>query len=133
MDGNDRNTSVIDVLIVPAQLESISIARTWLRAIAAEQWRVDDHIPRLAVTELVTNATRHSIADQPITVRAYKCDDTHGLEVHDLCPDLPIIKDAAPMAESGRGLFLLSQLVAAIGVHPTLPAVSGKNVYVEFL
>jgi anti-sigma regulatory factor (Ser/Thr protein kinase) len=123
---------MVETLTLAPQLESITDARAWFARIAADRWGIDDYIPRLAVTELVTNSVRHSREGQKITVRAYERNSTHGLEVHDLCPDLPMIMLVDLTATSGRGLYLLSKLVPRIGVHPTLPGVSGKSVFVEF-
>lgn len=123
---------MMETITLPARLESAKAARDWAAKIASEVWGIDDYVPRLAVTELITNAARHSDKDQPITLCAYERDGWRGIAVHDLCPDLPIIKCPDPAAECGRGLWMLTKLVARLGVHPTLPERPGKAVFVEF-
>lgn len=111
---------------------SIRLAREWIAKIATELWQIDDYIPRLAVSELCTNAIRHSTGDQQVVVRAYVRAGRHICEVWDQCPGLPSLRQAGPSDENGRGLALLSVLVARWGTRPLSPPESGKIVYVEF-
>jgi anti-sigma regulatory factor (Ser/Thr protein kinase) len=123
---------VADVIVLPVCDSSVKVARDWLGKIAEELWEVDGYVPRLAVSELVTNAVRHSGERQRIVVRAYIRDGRRTCEVWDQCPRLPVVRDADLADESGRGLHLLSQLVARWGARPLSPPDSGKIVFVEF-
>jgi anti-sigma regulatory factor (Ser/Thr protein kinase) len=123
---------VPDVIVLPVSDGSAKAARDWVAKIAIELWQLDDYIPRLVVSELVTNAVRHSQPDQQVIVRAYTCGGRHTCEVWDQNPALPAMREADATHENGRGLFLLSQLVARWGTRPLSPPGTGKIVYVEF-
>lgn len=123
---------VPDVIVLPVCEASVRYARSWMAKIASEVWKMDDYIPRLAISELATNAIRHSALDRQIVARAYIRGGKHILELWDQCPALPEARQADPDEEGGRGLFLLARLVARWGVRPLSPPEAGKIVYVEF-
>lgn len=123
---------VPDVIVLPVGEDSVKAARDWIAKIAIELWGMDDYIPRLAVSELVTNALRYSTADQQIVVRAYERAGWRTLEVWDQAPEPPVERRADTTEEGGRGLFLLSHLVARWGTRPLSPPGAGKIVFVEF-
>ena len=85
--------------------------RGWLDANALVPDRVDDLL--VAVTELVTNAVRS--ARTGLEVRAWTTPDVVWVEVSDdgagFDPSIPHdARDLDPMAERGRGLFLVAAL-----------------------
>jgi anti-sigma regulatory factor (Ser/Thr protein kinase) len=86
---------------------------------------VDD--ATLIASELVTNACR--AADRTVTMALVEDAGTLLVIVGDDCPDTlpPVTADLdGPLAESGRGLFVLDQLAGAWGTSATAV---GKNVW----
>jgi anti-sigma regulatory factor (Ser/Thr protein kinase) len=73
---------------------------------------IDD--AELLVTELVTNAVRH--ARGPIEVNAYMREGFLRLEVCDYSADkTPLMRQASPDDEGGRGIALVNRLSARWG------------------
>ncbi|MFG3107035.1 ATP-binding SpoIIE family protein phosphatase [Streptomyces tendae] len=103
------------------------------RARAAVREQLHDWgLPKLAapaelmVSELVTNAVRHSHA-RPVELRLVRA-DTLLCEVDDDDHDLPALKSAGPEDETGRGLRVVSTLARAWGASRTN---AGKTVWFE--
>ncbi|MET7325541.1 SpoIIE family protein phosphatase [Streptomyces sp. NPDC005549] len=103
------------------------------RARAAVREQLHDWgLPKLAgpaelmVSELVTNAVRHSHA-RPVELRLVRA-DTLLCEVDDDDHDLPALKSAGPEDETGRGLRVVSTLARAWGASRTG---AGKTVWCE--
>lgn len=80
----------------------------------------------LMVSELVTNAVRHSHA-HPVALRLVR-GDTLLCEVEDDDHELPTLIDARPMDETGRGLRVVSTLAREWGTSRTT---AGKSVWFE--
>lgn len=80
----------------------------------------------LMVSELVTNAVRHSHA-RPVALRLVRA-DTLLCEVDDDDHDLPALRSAGPEDEAGRGLRVVSTLARAWGASRTN---AGKTVWFE--
>ncbi|MEV5756760.1 SpoIIE family protein phosphatase [Streptomyces tendae] len=80
----------------------------------------------LMVSELVTNAVRHSHA-RPVELRLVRA-DTLLCEVDDDDHDLPALESAGPEDETGRGLRVVSTLARAWGASRTN---AGKTVWFE--
>ncbi|GAA4971613.1 ATP-binding SpoIIE family protein phosphatase [Streptomyces hyderabadensis] len=101
------------------------------RAVVREQLH-DWGLPKLAapaelmVSELVTNAVRHSHA-RPVELRLVRA-DTLLCEVDDDDHDLPALRSAGPEDETGRGLRVVSTLARAWGASRTG---AGKTVWFE--
>ncbi|MGW5772431.1 SpoIIE family protein phosphatase [Streptomyces longwoodensis] len=101
------------------------------RAVVREQLH-DWGLPRLAdpaelmVSELVTNAVRHTRA-RPVEVRLVR-GDTLLCEVDDDDHELPTLRNAGPEAEAGRGLRVVSALAREWGTSRTA---AGKTVWFE--
>ncbi|MFJ4807553.1 SpoIIE family protein phosphatase [Streptomyces longwoodensis] len=101
------------------------------RAVVREQLH-DWGLPRLAdpaelmVSELVTNAVRHTRA-RPVEVRLVR-GDTLLCEVDDDDHELPALRNAGPEAEAGRGLRVVSALAREWGTSRTA---AGKTVWFE--
>ncbi|MFG3131778.1 SpoIIE family protein phosphatase [Streptomyces tendae] len=103
------------------------------RARAAVREQLHDWgLPKLAapaelmVSELVTNAVRHSRA-RPVELRLVRA-DTLLCEVDDDDHDLPALESAGPEDETGRGLRVVSTLARAWGASRTN---AGKTVWFE--
>ncbi|WP_330465361.1 SpoIIE family protein phosphatase [Streptomyces longwoodensis] len=101
------------------------------RAVVREQLHAWG-LPRLAepaelmVSELVTNAVRHTRA-RPVEVRLVR-GDTLLCEVDDDDHELPTLRNAGPEAEAGRGLRVVSALAREWGTSRTG---AGKTVWFE--
>ncbi|MFI6354620.1 ATP-binding protein [Streptomyces sp. NPDC050743] len=80
---------------------------------------------QLIVSELVTNAVRHSTG--PIGLRLIQ-HQALTCEVFDADVSCPRLRHPRPTDENGRGLFLVSQLSARWG---TRPVSEGKVVWAE--
>lgn len=79
-------------------------------------WGLDSLIEAtdLLVTELVTNALEHGRGDD-IGVRLYVTGTHLHLEVKDGSPEHPVLRDADPLDEDGRGLFLVDAIADSWG------------------
>ncbi|WP_185832309.1 SpoIIE family protein phosphatase [Streptomyces sp. WAC 04229] len=101
------------------------------RAVVREQLH-DWGLPKLAeaaglmVSELVTNAVRHSHG-RPVELRLVRA-DTLLCEVDDDDHELPALRTAGPDDETGRGLRVVSTLARAWGASRTR---TGKTVWFE--
>lgn len=105
-------------LTLPAELQSVSAARRFLRA-TLRDWDNDDYefAAPLVLTELVTNATLH--ARTPYTV-LLRLEPTHlVVEVVDSSPRLPHALHYAADATIGRGITLINSFSSAWGTTPT--------------
>ncbi|RBM20838.1 PAS sensor protein [Streptomyces sp. PT12] len=80
----------------------------------------------LLVSEVLTNAVRHA-ARGPVRVRLVRA-DALLCEITDHGPELPVLREAAPDDEAGRGLAVVSHLARAWG---TSRAGRGKTVWFE--
>jgi hypothetical protein len=80
----------------------------------------------LLVTELATNAIRY--ATRPITVRLLRTETSLLCEVSDDDHNLPVLCDPNSNDESGRGVYLVSQLARRWGTSLTA---TGKTVWCE--
>lgn len=101
------------------------------RAVVREQlhdWGLPELVDGagLMVSELVTNAVRHSHA-RPVALRLVR-GDTLLCEVEDDDHELPTLTDARPADESGRGLRVVSTLAREWGTSRTA---AGKSVWFE--
>lgn len=117
-----------DTIILKPVPESIKAARDFVALIAGD-WRIDDYVPRMIVSELVTNAVRAYLIDQHIVVRAYKNAGRPTIEVWDQCTKQLVITNPDEGEEGGRGLFLLTALAARWGTRPV--SGGGKVVFAE--
>jgi anti-sigma regulatory factor (Ser/Thr protein kinase) len=93
----------------------------------------------LITAELATNAVRHGhVQGRGFHVRLTSTGSVLRVEVTDTRgerrppqspPELPALDD--PLAESGRGLYLVSRLAARWSVSPRPDAAPGKTVWAE--
>jgi anti-sigma regulatory factor (Ser/Thr protein kinase) len=103
-------------------------ARRHVRALlSAWEVPVDPYTAALLTSELVTNAVKHATEPGDAVHLVISWDGGRlRVEVHDRSGCPPLLLDAPPDAEAGRGLMLLAQLAADWGYRWT---VSGKAVY----
>jgi anti-sigma regulatory factor (Ser/Thr protein kinase) len=87
-------------------------------------WHLDSLTERasLGVTELLTNVHRHARPDKTCTVRLELLLDRLTVSVHDHDPRLPVLRDAASLADSlatcGRGLAMIAAFSESWGARP---------------
>ena len=115
---------------LPAARPAAALARQATRA-AVVAWRLgylaDTAV--LLVSELVTNAIRHTGPDAARTVlRLEYGDGWLRIEVHDTSPHAPRPRTPDWLDESGFGLMLVDALAAKWGVQQTA---QGKAVWAE--
>ncbi|UUN30212.1 SpoIIE family protein phosphatase [Streptomyces sp. FIT100] len=141
---NTRGGRKDDVALLMARLNGIAaddVARWHLTPAASEAgrarrlvrqqlaaWRLDEHVDtlELLVSELVTNAVRHTAGDR-IELRLVRTDSLL-CEVTDDGHTLPTLLSAGPGDESGRGLRVVSSLAREWG---TSRSGGGKSVWCE--
>ncbi|MFF4211649.1 SpoIIE family protein phosphatase [Streptomyces sp. NPDC001796] len=118
-----------DVAVWRFSLDPVEVGRA--RAVVREQlheWGLDTlaYNTGLMVSELVTNAVRHSHG-RPVELRLVR-GDTLLCEVDDDDHTLPTLLSAGPGDESGRGLRVVSTLAREWGTSRTS---AGKTVWFE--
>ncbi|WP_073814791.1 SpoIIE family protein phosphatase [Kitasatospora sp. CB01950] len=98
----------VAAFVVPLHPTAVRMVRRWVRA-RLEQWGLDhlSFTAELLAGELVTNAQR--VAHLPIDLQLV-CTDRLLIEVCDDDHELPALNDDDPLADSGRGLLLVSRL-----------------------
>jgi anti-sigma regulatory factor (Ser/Thr protein kinase) len=103
-------------------------ARNHVRAtIHAWDVPIDPDVAVLLTSELVTNAVRHEGDDNgAILLMLSWAGDQMRVEVHDTSRFEPLLVDAPPDAETGRGLMLVDSLSTDWGFRKTA---AGKAVY----
>jgi anti-sigma regulatory factor (Ser/Thr protein kinase) len=98
-------------------------------AAVIEAWQVplDVDVAVLLTSELVTNALRHDPDGRTaIQLVITWAGDELCVEVHDRSRAAPVVVEAPPDAEAGRGLMLMANLAKDWGFRET---VTGKAVY----
>lgn len=116
-------------MVVKQDLRVVSEVRRFVRLISG-QWDMDDFVPCLVASELVTNALRHaSEKDGDVILRLGRTEDgALWMEVQDASYELPHLREADVISEVGRGLFLVDQYCRCWGVR-ALAGNAGKVVY----
>ncbi|MGC4954536.1 ATP-binding protein [Actinomadura citrea] len=116
-------------IVVKNDLAVVAEVRRFVRLVTG-QWEMDDFVPCLVASELVTNALRHaSASDDDVTFRIGRTDDgALWMEIQDATCDLPRIQRADTTSETGRGLFIVDQFARCWGVRP-LAGNAGKVVF----
>ena len=97
-----------------AELQSAGVARRFVDR-ALERWSCGDalDVVSLLVSELVANAVLHAGSQVEVTVQLKAA--TVRIEVLDEDEDLPLLREAADHATSGRGLAMVEALSLAWG------------------
>ncbi|SNR88224.1 ATP-binding protein [Actinomadura mexicana] len=116
-------------MVLKNDLAAVAEVRRFVRLVTG-QWDMDDFVPCLVASELVTNALRHASASgDDVTFRIGRTDDgALWLEVQDATCDLPRIQCADTISEVGRGLFIVDQFARCWGIRP-LTGNAGKVVF----
>lgn len=121
--------SVDGEIVVKRHPESVPEVRRFVR-VAVGRWGRDDFLPCLVASELVTNAIHHGTAiDDDVTVRlGVHGDGALWLEVQDTNSAQPTVQEPDLTSESGRGLYIVEQVVRRWGVRPSTEG-AGKVVF----
>lgn len=115
-----------DVLNLEPTSHAPEAARQFLSTRFTE-WGLDDYDGLLVISELVTNALLHGAG--AIVVRVFQ--EEHGrltkIEVTDSGVGRPVLHPPNDVADSGRGLAIVTALALDWGVRPLLDG--GKTVW----
>ncbi|MFI0407821.1 ATP-binding protein [Actinomadura sp. 3N508] len=116
-------------MVVKRDLRAVAEVRTFVRLVVGG-WEVDDFVPCLIASELVTNALRYATkSDDEVIFRIGRTDrGVVWVEVQDSVCVMPRIVSADVNGESGRGLFVVEQYTRCWGARP-LAGDAGKVVF----
>ncbi len=116
-------------MVVKQDLKVVAEVRQFVRLVVG-QWGMDDFVPCLVASELVTNALLYaSEKDGDVILRLDRTeDDALWMEVQDATCVLPHVREADMVSEVGRGLFIVDQFSRRWGVRP-LAGKAGKVVF----
>ncbi|MEV4747249.1 ATP-binding protein [Streptosporangium sp. NPDC049248] len=106
---------------LPGVAESVGVARRYVRGVLEKSGLRDTYDAELLVSELVSNAVRHSESGRAgglVTVVVANCGETVQIAVGDsgsatCAPRIPAGPDED--AEGGRGLWLVSEVALSWG------------------
>ncbi|MFC5748379.1 ATP-binding protein [Actinomadura rugatobispora] len=116
-------------MVVKRDLVAVAEARRFVR-LTLGRWEMEDYVPCLVASELVTNAMRYgSTADDDVILRLVRADDGMlSVEVQDATWEMPRMRIVDLTSESGRGLFVVETFTRYWGVRP-LAGKAGKVVF----
>ncbi|MGW3767922.1 ATP-binding protein [Actinomadura verrucosospora] len=116
-------------MVVKQDLKVVAEVREFVRLITGH-WGMDDFVPCLVASELVTNALRYaSEKDGDVTLRLDRTEDgALWMEVQDATHDLPHMLKTDTVTETGRGLFIVDQYARCWGIR-ALAGNAGKIVF----
>lgn len=116
-------------MVVKRDLKAVAEVRRFVRLVMGG-WDVDDFVPCLIASELVTNAIRYATtADDEVVFRIGRTGDgAVWVEVQDSTCAMPRIQSADVNGESGRGLFVVERFTRCWGARPLAGDV-GKVVF----
>jgi anti-sigma regulatory factor (Ser/Thr protein kinase) len=117
-------------MVVKQDLKVVAEVRQFVRLVAGE-YGMDDFVPCLVASELVTNALQHAASetDDDVILRLSRTeDDALWMEVQDAAHDLPHMLAADATSETGRGLFIVDQYARCWGIR-ALAGNVGKVVF----
>jgi anti-sigma regulatory factor (Ser/Thr protein kinase) len=109
-----------DIAVREARRLAVDVLSRW----GCDRSRIDDAV--LVVSEVVTNAVRHSGGRIRLRLRRYG--SQLRIEVTDRSPRLPVLMPISPLAERGRGMRIVSRLATRWG---SSRAGTGKVVWVD--
>ncbi|MWA04269.1 hypothetical protein F8568_037190 [Actinomadura sp. LD22] len=106
-------------MVVKQDLAVVAEVRRFVRLVTG-QWGMDDFVPCLVASELVTNALRYaSASDGDVTFRIGRVEDgALWMEVQDASCGLPCVQRADTVGEAGRGLVIVDRFTRCWGVRP---------------
>ncbi|QFG25524.1 ATP-binding protein [Actinomadura sp. WMMB 499] len=115
-------------MVVKRHLGSVAEVRGFVRLVLGTT-DVDDFVPCLVASELVTNSIRHTTGTDDVTFRiGWNEDRSLWMEVQDSLWEEPRVQRADLDAESGRGMFVVESYTRYWGVRP-LSGNLGKVVF----
>ncbi|WP_329519682.1 ATP-binding protein [Spirillospora sp. NBC_01491] len=130
IDINARTHATAATLVLAPTDRAPAAARAFLSEVFRQRGLGDDYVARLVITELVTNAYRHT-GTKMIVALVRTENGPPVIEVWDQCDRLPDVRPADQTAESGRGLPMLSMLVHEWGTRPLVEG--GKAVWARLI
>jgi serine phosphatase RsbU (regulator of sigma subunit)/anti-sigma regulatory factor (Ser/Thr protein kinase) len=115
-----------------AEMASVSVARHWVRARAAERGAPAGTLAavELATSELVTNAVRHAVSTRTVALRFRGEGDSVRVEVRDRDTAGPQPRSGRAGLPGGHGLHIVDRVSRAWGWYAT-PG-GGKVVWASF-
>ena len=121
--------AVCGEMVVKRDLQAVAEVRRFVRMVMGG-WAVDDFVPCLIASELVTNALRYASGegDEVIFRIGRARDGAVWVEVQDSDCMMPRVQSADLNGESGRGLFVVEELTRCWGARP-LAEGAGKVVF----
>jgi len=117
-------------MVVKQDLKVVAEVRRFVRLVTGE-YGMDDFVPCLVASELVTNALQHAASetDDDVILRLSRTeDDALWMEVQDAACSLPHMLAADMTSETGRGLFIVDQYARYWGIR-ALAENAGKIVF----
>ncbi|MFG1851428.1 ATP-binding protein [Actinomadura geliboluensis] len=116
-------------MAVKQDLQVVAEVRDFVRLFTG-RYGMDDFVPCLVSSELVTNALRYaSEKDGDVTLRLDRTEDgALWMEVQDATNDLPRMLETDAVSETGRGLFIVDQYARCWGIR-ALAEDAGKVVF----
>ncbi|QKW32825.1 ATP-binding protein [Actinomadura sp. NAK00032] len=117
-------------MVVKQDLKVVAEVREFVRLVTGE-YGMDDFVPCLVASELVTNALQHAASDTDadVVLRLSRTeDDALWMEVQDAACGLPQMLEADSSSETGRGLFIVDQYARCWGIR-ALAGDVGKVVF----
>ena len=117
-------------MVVKQDLKAVAEVRQFVRLVTGG-YGMDDFVPCLVASELVTNALQHaaSESDGDVVLRLSRTeDDALWMEVQDAACGLPHLLATDASSESGRGLFIVDQYARCWGIR-ALAGNAGKVVF----
>ncbi|GAA1860173.1 ATP-binding protein [Actinomadura bangladeshensis] len=117
-------------MVVKRDPKVVAEVRQFVRLVTGG-YGMDDFVPCLVASELVTNALQHatSATDKDVILRLSRTeDDALWMEVQDAACGLPHMLAADTSSETGRGLFIVDQYARCWGIR-ALAGNVGKVVF----
>ncbi|MCU4183371.1 SpoIIE family protein phosphatase [Acidiferrimicrobium sp. IK] len=119
-----RQTSGVHRMAFGAAAESVGRARRFAAdVLTSAGWGAQVDLAVLLVSELVTNAVRHAVG--PCTLRIEFSDERVELAVEDGDGRIPAPREAGPLDEGGRGLYMVATLADDWGIRPAAATDAG--------
>lgn len=135
-DQQGKPAQVLLDVWLPSHPRSVAYTRECV-GLVAEVWELGDDVGgqiELLTSELSTNAAKYGLPpggdpdEQLMRLTVLRYEECLRVEVHDHQPRLPLMREAGPEDESGRGVQLVQLLSDDHGVYPTQ---HGKAVWFE--
>ncbi|OKI16189.1 hypothetical protein A6A25_12935 [Saccharothrix sp. CB00851] len=96
------------VLELVGDVPDLADVRRWTGEVLADLGEDEITDAKLVVCELVTNAYEHG--EHPLRARLWRAGDSIRIEVTDLSPRLPVVRDSSVRVTRGRGMVLVDRL-----------------------